>query len=597
MPRSVMPSPARPTAVHRAGAVSIHPARRAAGGIGAALALTAAAVALPLGAHAQPAGRADPRFDWFEYEGRDSVFDAVRAGPGDYHNPILQGFYPDPSVTRAGDSFYLVTSTFAYFPGIPVFRSRDLVHWTQIGNVIDRPSQLSFDRLGMSRGVFAPTIQEHAGTFYVLNTCVDCGGNYVVTAKDPAGPWSEPVWLRGIGGIDPSLFFDDDGRTYILNNDAPAEPPRYEGHRAIWIQEFDLAAMRPFGPRQVLVNGGVDITKKPIWIEGPHLFKYEGRYYLSAAEGGTAEGHSQVILRGASPRGPFTPFPGNPILTQRALPRDRPFPITSAGHAELVRTAGGDWWATFLAVRPYAGDFYNTGRETFLLPVTWRDGWPFITTAPIPYTHARPRLPAPTTPLPVPTSGNFRVREEFDGPRLPPAWLMIRTPRDTFVDLASSPGALTLRARPVELGALGQPSYVGRRQQHQVASASTAVRYVPARAGDKAGLAAFQNDDHYYLLAVARTGDRSVVRLERRAGPAAAGGGGEVVAEAPLPGTPGAPVYLKIDARGGRYDFSYGTRPGAWTTLVRDADGTMLSTKTAGGFVGVTFGLFAYAAP
>lgn len=540
-----------------------------------------------------PVAARDPRFDWLEYTGRDSAFMATPAAAGQYANPILQGFYPDPSVTRVGEDFYLVTSTFAYFPGIPVFRSRDLVSWTQIGNVIDRPSQLAFDSLGISRGVFAPTIQQKGGTFYVLNTCVDCGGNYVVTATDPAGPWSDPVWLEGIGGIDPSFFFDDDGRTYLLWNDAPEGTPLYEGHRAIWITEFDLAALRPIGPRKVLVNGGVDIRTKPIWIEGPHIFRYEGRYYLSAAEGGTAEGHSQVILRSHTIWGPYQPWGDNPILTQRTLPRDRPFPITSAGHAQLVRTRPGEWWATFLAVRPYADDYYNTGRETFLMPVTWKDGWPFITTDPVPYAHRRPLLSPQPPPggTPVPTSGNFTVREEFDGPRLPLDWLMIRTPRDTFVDFTSSPGALTLRARRVVLGERrGQPSYVGRRQQHQFATVTTAMRYQPVMPGDRAGIAAFQDDTHWYLLAVGRAGGRRVVRLARRNGAAE-----ETLAEAPIDGDASAPVYLRIEARGARYDFSYATRPDAWATLVRDADGTILSTKVAGGFVGVTIGPYAEA--
>ena len=547
----------------------------------------------PARAPATVAGR-DPRFDWFEYEGRDPAL-AVPLGAGQYRNPILQGFYPDPSMTRVGDDYYLVTSTFAYFPGIPVMRSRDLVSWTQIGNVIERPSQLSFDSLGMSRGVFAPTIQHKDGTFYVLNTCVDCGGNFVVTAKDPAGPWSEPTWLRGIGGIDPSLFFDDDGRTYILNNDAPEGTPLYEGHRAIWMQEFDLAKLRPFGPRKVVINGGVDLSTKPIWIEGPHVFKHEGKYYLSAAEGGTAEGHSQVILRADAPMGPYVPGPRNPILTQRDLDRGRPNPITSAGHAELVKGQNGEWWASFLAVRPYQGDYYNTGRETFLMPVRWVDGWPVITEPgqAIPYVAKRPALPPQPAPR-VPTSGNFRVREEFDGPRLAPHWLMIRTPRQPFAELSA--GALTLRARPVALTSSGQPAYVGRRQQHQHASASTAMRYAPARPGDKAGLAAFQRENFHYLLAVAMSDGKPVVRLEKHAGPSS-GPDGEIVAEAPLTGVPGAPVYLKIDARGARYDFSYATQPGRWVSLAKDADGTILSTKTAGGFVGVTFGLFAYAAP
>src|SRR5690349_71356 len=144
------------------------------------------------------------RFDWFEYTGHDAVYDAHPPGPNEYANPILSGFYPDPALARVGDDYYLISSTFAYFPGIPIFRSRNLVDWVQIGNVIHRPEQLRFDSLGMSRGVFAPTINYRAGTFYVLNTCVDCGGNYMVTATNPAGPWSDPTWLPEVGGIDPS---------------------------------------------------------------------------------------------------------------------------------------------------------------------------------------------------------------------------------------------------------------------------------------------------------------------------------------------------------------------------------------------------------
>ncbi|HEX8263185.1 MAG TPA: glycoside hydrolase family 43 protein, partial [Allosphingosinicella sp.] len=283
----------------------------------------AAAVALLIAGCASvpdaPAGAPTARFERFDYRGADPS-DSLPAGAGDYRNPILKGFYPDPSLTRVGDDYYLVTSTFSYFPGIPVFHSRDLVGWTQIGNAIDRPGQLDFARLGLSRGVFAPTIEHRDGTFYILNTCVDCGGNFVITATDPAGPWSDPVWLPDLeGGIDPSLFFDEDGSVWILNNGPPEGPPLYEGHRAIWIQRFDAAAKKTFGPRKVLVNGGVDLSKKPIWIEGPHILRKDGFYYLLAAEGGTAEGHSQVVLRSRRPDGPYSAYPGNPILTQRDL--------------------------------------------------------------------------------------------------------------------------------------------------------------------------------------------------------------------------------------------------------------------------------------
>jgi alpha-N-arabinofuranosidase len=530
-------------------------------------------------------------FDWFEYRGDDPL---PQPKAGEFANPILGGFYPDPSNMRVGDDYYLVTSTFAYFPGIPILHSRDLVNWKQIGNAIDRPDQLDFKKLGLSRGVFAPTIDHHRGTYYILNTCVDCGGNFLITATRPEGPWSNPIWLPELeGGIDPALFFDDDGRTWIINNGPPVGAPLYEGHRAIWIQEFDLRTNKTVGPRSVLVNGGVDISKKPVWIEGPHIYKKDGWYYLSAAEGGTAEAHSQVALRSRNVTGPYTPWAGNPYLTQRDLPRGRANPITSAGHADLVQLPNGDWWATFLAVRPYEGDYYNTGRETFLMPVSWAEGWPRIT-APgqsIPYVAKRPALASSGQPFHRP---KMSVRYEFDRPRLGPEWMMMRNPREQWHRLSG--GALHLRPRAVGLGDFANPSFLARRQQHMFATASTAVRYKPGKVGEKAGIAALQNDEYWYLLSVARGAQGLEVRLDRRAGPNDPTEGLKV-ASAPLQSRPGAPVQLRIRARGASYDFEYATRPGQWRVLRRGEDGKILSTRTAGGFVGVVFGLHAYAAP
>ena len=538
-----------------------------------------------------PTGAAEPaRFDWFEYRGDDGL---PQPGAGEYRNPILQGFYPDPSITRVGDDYYLVSSTFAWFPGIPVFHSRDLVNWTQIGNAIDRPGQVDFGTLGLSRGVFAPAIEHRDGTFYILNTCVDCGGNFVITASDPRGPWSDPVWLPEIeGGIDPSLFFDEDGSAWILNNGPPPGEPRYDGHRAIWIQRFDPKAMKMTGPRTMLVDGGVDPSTKPIWIEGPHIIRKDGYYFLIAAEGGTAEGHSQVVLRSRSVTGPYEPFAGNPILTQRDLPRDRAQPITSAGHADFVQTAAGEWWATFLAVRPYAGDDYSTGRETFLMPVRWEDGWPRITGPGevIPWTAARPKLPAQPTSS-VPTNGPFTVRDEFQNASLPPYWMMMRNPRERWHAIES--GELRLQPRNVALGDQANPSFLARRQQHMNASATTVVRFAPSP-GSEAGLVALQNDAFWYFLAVGSDGaGRPVLRLRRRSGETEPPEG-IVVKELSLPIPAGAPVQLRIVARGPEYDFAFSLDGRDWQTLVEDADGTILSTRRAGGFVGAVFGLHAY---
>ncbi|KAF1686181.1 glycoside hydrolase 43 family protein [Pseudoxanthomonas broegbernensis] len=537
-------------------------------------------------------------FDRFHYQGSDPADAAHPLAAGQFRNPVLKGFYPDPSVVRVGGDYYLVASTFGWFPGIPVFHSRDLVNWTQIGNAIDRPDQLDFGRHDLVNGVFAPAIEHHDGRFWIVNTCFpSCGGNFVITAADPAGPWSDPVWLPDLGGgIDPSLFFDDDGRAWIVNNDVPAGPLRYEGHRAVWLQEFDPKAMRTTGPRRVILDGGGVPADRPEYVEGPHLYKKDGWYYLVAAEGGTGEGHRQVALRSRRVTGPYEPWKDNPILTQSDLPRERPFPITSAGHADLVQTQDGDWWAVFLGNRPYPpldGHYVNTGRETFLLPVHWQDGWPRIT-APgetVPYVLDAPKLPAGTAALP--TRGGFAIEDEFDAQRLPLYWMTVRTPRERWYRLEG--GALHLRARPVRLGERDNPSFLARRQQHQDATATTSLRFSPQRDGDTAGLAAFQNEDHWYLLAVTREAGAPVIALFRRDRREAAPEGERLLA-VPLPSAE-ASVQLRIRARGAKYDFEYALQPGQWRSLSEGLDGTLLSTARAGGFTGAVFGLYAARAP
>ncbi|MEG3146669.1 glycoside hydrolase family 43 protein [Sphingomonas sp. RT2P30] len=529
----------------------------------------------PVAAQAAPA-----RFDWFAYRG----WDGDAPGTGSYRNPILAGFYPDPSIVRVGRDYYLVNSTFAWFPGIPVFHSRDLVHWRQIGNAIDRPGLLDFKRLGMSRGVFAPDISHHAGRFFIVNTCVDCGGNFVITARNPAGPWSDPVWLPSVEGIDPSLFFDRDGRAWLVNNRAPAGEARYTGHRALWIEQFDPVGLKMLGNPKMIVDGGVDPVLKPIWIEGPHLYRKDGAYYLIAAEGGTGPDHSEVAFRAETVEGPYLPAPAtvNPILTQRDLPADRRDPVSAAGHASLVELPDGRWWSVFLGTRPYAGDFYNIGRETFLLPVTWRGGWPII----LPKGAVIPRIAA-APPLARgrgdgPTTGSFTMRDGFEGTKLGNAWMAMRgaTYRLVQGQLQLDPGD--------GLGDFGHPGFVARRQQHAHAMVSTALSFTPGE-GESAGLAAVQNDDFFLTVALTRQGGRSFVRVARRAG-ASDPRNGVTVAQLPL--APRGPIRLRIIARGGRYDFAYAT--GArWISVARDVDATNLSTAKAGGFVGTMIGPFA----
>ncbi|MFA6117796.1 MAG: glycoside hydrolase family 43 protein [Sphingomonas sp.] len=542
-----------------------------------------ALLAVPLMGAAAPAPVA--RFAWFDYRGEDPVDRTMKAGPAEYRNPVLQGFYPDPSILRVGQDYYLVNSTFTYFPGLPVFHSRDLVNWTQIGNAIDRPNQVDFKQVGLSAGIYAPDLSYRAGTFYLAGTCVACGGNFVMTAKTPAGPWSDPHW-NAIDGIDPSMFFDTDGSAWILNNGPPASTPLYSGHRAIWIQRIDPKTLKPFGERTIIVNGGVKPADKPIWIEGPHLFRKHGYYYLIAAEGGTAENHSEVVFRSKSITGPYEPGPVNPILTQRTLDPARPFPITSTGHADFVTTSKGDWWTVFLGTRPYRGDFYNTGRETFMLPVRWRNGWPEVTApgATIPYVHARPAL-AQGKAAPVPNSGAFHVRDEFAGAKLAPYWVQIRATDIGWRRLSG--GALSIDARPVALGGTGQTAFLGRRLQHGWATAETSVDFTPKREGDRAGIAVVQDTAYFYALTLNGT----AIAVEKRSGPKDPADG-VVVASAPYAGTS---VRLRIVLRGDVCDFFYAGADGRWHMLAKNQDATILSTKTAGGFIGAMIGPFARA--
>ncbi|WP_445193111.1 glycoside hydrolase family 43 protein [Sphingomonas sp. Tas61C01] len=527
------------------------------------------------------------RFDWLDYSGTDGT--AVPAGS--YRNPVLAGYHPDPSVTRVGDDFYLVNSTFSWFPGVPVFHSRDLVHWRQIGNAIDRPTQLDFARLGMSRGIFAPDISYHEGRFYIVTTCVDCGGNFVITAKDPRGPWSDPVFLPSVEGIDPSLFFDDDGTAWIVNNRAPVGKPRYDGHRALWVERFDPVALKMLGNPTMIVDGGVDPAARPVWIEGPHILRVGGKYYLTAAEGGTAVAHSQVVFRADRPDGPYRPAPAgvNPILTQRDLDPARAAPITSAGHADLVQLANGEWWATFLATRPYEGDLYNIGRETFLLPVTWRNGWPTILPhgEPIPRIARAPNLPrGPAAP---PMTGSFSVRDGFDGTTLGREWMTMRattTPRWRV-------GDGTLSILPGEaIGAHGHPAFVARRQAHRDAVVTTSVTFDPVE-GSEAGLAAVQDDDHFLGIGLTSDRGRRAVRAFARAAPGEPAIGRTL---ALVPVTSTGPIRLRVTARDGRYDLDYALAQGGWRVVAHDVDGTILSTARAGGFTGTMIGPFARAA-
>jgi len=502
-----------------------------------------------------------------------------------FTNPIMAGFYPDPSVTRVGEDYYLVNSTFAYFPGIPVFHSKDLKNWKQIGSVIDRPSQMTFFGDRTSRGLFAPSINFYNGTYYITCTNIDKRGNFVMTAKKPEGPWSDPVWLPQVRGIDPSLFFDQDKAYIVYNSDAPDNKPLYSGHRTIRTFQFDPINLKVIGEEVQLVNGGVDITKKPVWIEGPHIFKRGEWYYICAAEGGTSVNHSQVILRSKQATGPYVPYEKNPILTQRDLDPNRKDPITSTGHAELVEGPDGKTYAIFLAVRPYEGNHYNTGRETFIAPVKWTDGWPIINPDHKEVKYSYNADFKEVKQVAPPQSGNFAYRTTFDK-KLDQSLLFLRTNDTSWYKLDKTNG-LTMKLLPETCMGVGNPAFIGKRQQHLTGSASTEMTFTASQSNEKAGMLIFQGEYNFYYICKSIKDGEQVVQLYK-GNPSTKTM--DLITEAPITAKK---VQFKIEADREFYSFYYAETPGKWKLLKDSVDGKFLSTQTAGGFVGSLFALYA----
>ncbi|WP_418501661.1 glycoside hydrolase family 43 protein [Flagellimonas sp.] len=505
-------------------------------------------------------------------------------------NPILTGFYPDPSIVKVDADYYLINSTFSYFPGIPVMHSKDLKNWKQVGNVIHRPSQMDFMGERMTRGLFAPAISYYKGIFYVSCTDIDNMGNFVVTATDPVGPWSDPVQLPEVRGIDPFIYFDkENDKAYILyNSDAPDNKPLYSGHRTIRMYEFDYKNLKVVGEETQLVNGGVDISQKPVWIEGPHIWKRNGWYYLYAAEGGTSVNHSEVVFRSKSPKGPYVAYENNPILTQRHLPEDRENPITSTGHAQFVEGPDGKTYSIFLAVRPYEGDYYNTGRETFIAPIEWKNDWPHFDLGgeEVKYAYEVDYKEIPQEGA-LPQSGNFEYTLDLKK-GLDPSILFMRTVDSSSFSISKKHG-LVLKLKPETIAEYGNPSFVGKRQQHLYSRAETEMQFRAQSESEKAGLVAFQNEEHFYFLALSQKEGQRVIQLYK-SNPD--GGEMEELAAVPLKGQ-NDEIKLAIESKGDVYSFQYSINGKDWQLVKDDVDAKFLSTKEAGGFIGCLYGMYA----
>ena len=478
-------------------------------------------------------------------------------------NPLISGFNPDPSIVLADGTYYLVTSTFEYLPGIPVYRSTDLVTWTHIGNVATRPEQVSVDDVPAGGGVWAPTIRYHDGVFYVIVTvAMSPRGCVVFTAADPAGPWSDGITVDGVCGIDPDLAWDDDGTAYVTFSGLYTSGEQMGQHLGIQQVRVDLAAGKALeAPRSLWSGTGLKFP------EAPHLYRRGDYWYLLIAEGGTERGHGVSVARRHSPEGPFAGHPANPVLSARSTSR----PIQNTGHADLVATPDGGTALVLLGVRPLGltQSFSPLGRETFITPVSWADGWP----------QPAPVLLAPRDAIEEETFDFADPAALADPPALAdPGWLAVRTTPESVASVVDGRLAITGRT------GLGdsQPQFVGRRQRHLTATVSTTV---DASAG-AGGLAARYDEDHWFCLEARGT---VVTARAQLAG----------VAQSWQAIVPAGDVELRMEMTRPTASFNFAAMGGdrirllAAGALVAELDGRYWTAETCASFTGRVIGVYA----
>lgn len=504
-------------------------------------------------------------------------------------NPIMPGFYPDPSMLAVDGDFYLINSTFAYFPGLPIMHSRDLVHWEQVGNAMHREEQLPLQNAGHSQGLFAPTMRYHDGTYYVICTNVSHGGNYIVTAKDPAGPWSNPYYLEGADGIDPSLFFDEDGKCYYIGTHPNPDGYSYNGDYYIWIQEVDIENMKLVGEVHNVWNGAM---KKVPWPEGPHIYKKGDYYYIMHAEGGTGPEHAVTICRSKNIYGPYENNYCNPILTHRHL--GQAYPIKYVGHADLFETPAGEWFMVMLAVRPLEG-YTTMGRETFLAKVTWENDWPVVNAGVgiltdeveinLPEWYPEEDRTFDTSANCVP--GSSRTYKFSQMEKLGDEFMVLRNPGEGLYSLDEKGFHLSFRS--ITLKEQDSPSYVCVRQQHHNFRAAASFETANLTDGKSAGIALVQNNAYYVRAQVKYAAEKLLAEVI-----VCKGGVEDVVGCVELDAAKYACPELAIKVTGLSAAVQI-TGEDETAFLADDIDVRTLSTEVAGGFVGCTVGMYAVA--
>lgn len=529
------------------------------------------------------------------------------------HNPILKGFHPDPSIVRVGEDYYIATSTFEWWPGIRLHHSTDLVHWELIEYPLDRTSQLDLRGVGASQGVWAPCLTYDKGVFYLLYTVVTafyCNmydtNNYLVMATDIHGPWSEPIALNNFG-FDPSLFHDDDGRKYMVSMVTDHRVPKKYVGRLV-LQEYDPVQKKMTGPVKDIYRAD------KIFLEGPHIFKRNGWYYLFSADTGTGELHGQTIQRSRNIWGPYEMYQADfmertaeneaySILTSR---HHEDMLLQKSGHCDLVETPEGEWYAVHLcgrasdrrnpadAPRFSGARRYMLGRETAIQKMKWtEDDWLVMaddSTEPKEYVEepaGNHRVEKQVMESAQESTGT-NMRDDFTAPVLNPDYQSLRIPMtEHYLSLTERPGYLRMYGRS-GLSSKFSQTLIAKRLTEYDMEISTKLEFEPEVFKQMAGLILMYDTDNYLYLHVSRDEDCgkciALLKAENKKY--------EYLTDY-LPIYSGLPIYLNAEMRNGYITFSYRLEGSGWQTIAENIDGSFMSDEacTEGWFTGAMVGI------
>ena len=509
-----------------------------------------------------------------------------------FTNPIISGGYPDPSICKVDDTFYIVNSSFEYYPGLPIHKSKDLVNWELVGYGLHRKDQcqkeVNLIDVQSDGGIHAPTIRYNNGTFYIITTNVYDNEdskttnfvNFIITAKKPEGPWSEPHVLEGAPGIDPDIFFDDDGKVWYVGTHSP-DKPNFEGEGEIWLQEIDLDNWRLTGERYYLWRGACG----GVWVEGPHMYKKDNRYYLMVAEGGTSFNHAVMIAVSDSITGPYVPNERNPILSSRHLSYDNW--VHSTGHGDLIELEDGRWFMVALGIRGDEDRGSNMGRETHLVPVQWerepfwwketKYKWPVVA----PQTGRVER----TTEMPFKGTSqkrNLYFYDSFDDSDLKLQWNFRRVPLDKLYSLKESKGNLRLFLKPEVIKERGRASLIGFRQTESDFQYEAKMIFEPKYNNSEAGISLFQKDNNYITFTVIKLNNKNVVQLKL----AEPNKEPQILIQKNILNYDGE-IIFQVKSEDNRYSYYYSLDGSEFRFLDKTKSNHILSKKYTGAYLGI----------